>query len=283
MAIGSTIPLTVIQKIVPRIISKVTDLDKLSSLLLSKCNTLPLNIKCNDPRITDIKKLLSKIQKLIKSLGLLIESLNKIIKVLNGVVTAATVVKIIQLAIPLPPGAPPGPIAEVLGIVNKLLQNIKSAMPCFLAILGAIELAVSMCNMAMANSLMLLGSVCNSESFAVTSDVKVLIDSRSKRINSSATSTSNNGDSLVKDTDSLFYYSEVASDDDINEYIDLLNTIANDLEDPTKASEYLEEAPTLVYSGNGAPELSMGKLGDYYVDLVQSKIYGPKITDTAWV
>ena len=283
MAIGSTIPVIVIQKIVPRIISKLGDLDQLGSLLLSKCNNLPLHIKCNDPRITDIKKLLARIQKLVKSLGLLITSLNKIIKTLNAVASAGTIIKLIQLSIPLPPGAPPGPIAEVLGIVNKLLQNIKSAMPCFLAILGMIELAVSLCNMAMANALMLLGSVCNSESFSITSDVKTLIDSRSRRSNSKSTSTGNTGDSLVTDSDSLFYYEPVASDDDINEYVELLNTIANDLQDPTKASDYVEEAPTLVYSGNGSPDLTVGKLGDYYVDLVQSKVYGPKTTDESWV
>ena len=156
-------------------------------------------------------------------------------------------------------------------------------MPCFLAILGMIELAVSLCNMAMANALMLLGSVCNSESFSITSDVKTLIDSRSRRSNSKSTSTGNTGDSLVTDSDSLFYYEPVASDDDINEYVELLNTIANDLQDPTKASDYVEEAPTLVYSGNGSPDLTVGKLGDYYVDLVQSKVYGPKTTDESWV
>ena len=92
MAIGSTIPVIVIQKIVPRIISKLGDLDQLGSLLLSKCNNLPLHIKCNDPRITDIKKLLARIQKLVKSLGLLITSLNKIIKTLNAVASAGTII-----------------------------------------------------------------------------------------------------------------------------------------------------------------------------------------------
>lgn len=283
MAIGSTIPLIVIQKIVPRIISKISDLNKLSSLLLSKCNNLPLHIKCNDPRITDIKKLLTRIQKLIKSIGLLVNSLNRVINTLNAITAAATIVKIIQLAIPLPPGAPPGPIAEVLYIVNSLLTNIKSAMPCFISIIDIIDLAVSMCNNAMAQSLMLLGSVCNSESFSITSDVKTLIDTRAARIGSNATSVSNNGDSLVVDGDSLFYYPLVASDDDINEYVDLLNMIAKDLDDPTKAIDYIDEAPTVVYSGNINPTDDIGKLGDYYLDVPNSKLYGPKTTDTSWL
>lgn len=283
MAIGSTIPLIVIKKIVPRIISKMGDLDKLSAKLLSKCNNLPLRIKCNDPRINDIKKLIARIQKLIKSLGLLIASLNKVIKVLNAVLSAATIVKLIQLAIPLPPGAPPGPIAEVLGIVNKLIQNIQSAMPCFIALIDIIDLVISLCNNALARALMLLGSVCNSESFAITSDVKLLLDTRSARIGSNATSVTNNSDSLIVDSDSLFYYPPVASDDDIEEYVDLLNTIAQDLEDPTKAIDYLDEAPTLVYSGTSAPTNDIGKFGDYYLDIPTSKLYGPKTTDTSWI
>lgn len=282
MAIGSTIPINVIKKVVPIVIAKLGILDKLSSMLLSKCNTLPLHIKCNDPRITAIKKLLTKVQKVIKSIEKLLQSLNKVIKVMNIVVGAATAIKIAQLMIPLPPGAPPGPIAEVLGIVNKLLANIKSGLVCFIAIIDIIDLSVSLCNMALARAFMLLGSVCNSESFNVTTDVKRLIDDRSKHNSTSATAVTNNGDSLITESNSLFYYSPVASDDDTEEYIKLLNTIAQDLEDPMTASNYIEEAPSLVHSGNGIPAISLGKLGDYYVDLVNSKIYGPKSTDTAW-
>ena len=282
MAIGSTIPAIVIEKIVPRILVKMGDLNKLSSLLLSKCNNLPLHIKCNDPRINDLKNLLARIQKLVKSIGLLISSLNKIIKTLNAVSTAATVVKLIQLSTPLPPGVPTGPIAEVLGIVNKLLQNIKSAMPCFIAILDIINLTVSTTNDAMAQVLMLLGSVCNSEAFSITSDVKRLIDDRSIHINTSATSTSNNGDSLITESDSLFYYPAVAPEDDINEYVDLLNRISQDLEDPNKAIDYVDAAPTLVYSGLNIPDASIGKFGDYYLDTSNNKLYGPKTTDTSW-
>ena len=286
MALGSTIPLIVIQKIVPRIISKMGDLNKLSSLLLSKCNNLPLHIKCNDPRINDIKNLLARIQKLIKSLKKLTDSLNKVIKTLNGIVIAATIIKVVQLA--MPPLSPPGVVAEVLEIVNKLLQNIKSAAACFIALIDIIKLAINLCNDAMAQTLITLGSVCNAESFTITSDVKQLIDSNSARLKSNSksnsnSSSSNTGNELVSVNDSLFYYQLVASDDDIDEYIDLLDTIAQDLEDPTKAIDYLDEAPTLVYSGNTSPSNDIGKYGDYYLDTNTSKIYGPKLTDTTWV
>lgn len=280
MAIGSTIPLVVVQKIVPRILNKMGDLQKLSTALQTKCNNLPLNIKCNDPRITDIKKLLDRIQKLIKSLKLLKDSLNKIIKTLNNVAKAATVVKLIQLQIP--PGGPPGIVAEVLIIVNALLQNVKSALDCFIELIDIINLHVSNSNDSMAQTLMVLGSVCNSESFTVTSDVKTLLDDRAANTATSATSTTNNGDSLITDSNSTFYYTPVAADDDISDYIELLNTIAQDIEDPTKAVNYLDEAPTLVYSGNGMPIATTGKNGDYYIDLANSTVYGPKPTDISW-
>ncbi len=44
----------------------------------------------------------------------------------------------------------------------------------------------------------------------------------------------------------------------------------------------LEEAPSKVYSDNGAPGSDLGKPGDYYIDLQNKLIYGPKPTRTDW-
>src|SRR5690606_21623830 len=38
---------------------------------------------------------------------------------------------------------------------------------------------------------------------------------------------------------------------------------------------------TTLLSGNGVPQLTIGKTGDYYIDLSTSNLYGPK-TSTSW-
>jgi hypothetical protein len=283
MAIGSTIPANVIEKVTPLVLKNMDKLQDLGNLLISKCNNLPLRIKCSDPRIIDIKKLLDKIKKFIDNITKLIAVIKKIIKALKTVKTAATAIKVVQLVLPLPPFTPPGPIAELMGIVNKLLQNLKSAMPCFLAMIDIIKSTVADINGILAISLMILGGICSSDVFEISKDVDTLLKDRTTNTSTSATSVNNNGDSLITQTTNGTYDPLMASNDDLNEYIDLLNGIANELNDPTSASLYLEEAPSLVYSGTGIPDPTLGKLGDYYVDLTNSSILGPKITDISWV
>lgn len=283
MAIGTTIPVKVIEKVTPLVLKNMDKLQDLGLSLISKCNNLPLDIKCNDPRITDIKKLLESIKNFIASIKKLIDVIKKIIKALKTIKAAATTIKLIQMVLPLPPFAPPGPIAELMGIVNKLLQNLKSAMPCFLAILDIIKLTVADMNNMMAMALMILGGICTNDVFEATPDVTTLINDRSTNTNTNATSVNNNGDSLIKDPSNGTYDPLMASEEDLADYLDLLNGIANELEDPTKAGTFLEEAPSLVYSGTGAPSPSTGKLGDYYVNLSDSIIFGPKVTDEKWI
>lgn len=283
MAIGTTIPATVIEKVTPLVLKNMDKLQDFANSLISKCNNLPLRVKCNDPRINYIKQLLKQIQKFIGNIKKLIKAIKKIIKALKIVKTTATAVKLVQLALPLPPFAPPGPIAELMGIVNKLLQNVKSAMPCFLAILDIIKLTVANVNSILAQSLMILGGICSNEQFEISAEVNILINDRSADSRTNATSIINNNDSLITQTNNSTYNPLSSSDEDLNEYVDLLNTIANELTDPTLAGTYLEEAPSLVYSGVGTPDPGIGKLGDYYVDLTNSVIFGPKVADISWI
>ena len=44
----------------------------------------------------------------------------------------------------------------------------------------------------------------------------------------------------------------------------------------------IEEAPSKVYSGVGEPDPELGKQGDYYINLSNDEIFGPKLTRTSW-
>jgi hypothetical protein len=44
----------------------------------------------------------------------------------------------------------------------------------------------------------------------------------------------------------------------------------------------LVEAPSKVYQASGVPENNLGKLGDYYINLDNQSIYGPKAQANDW-
>ena len=44
----------------------------------------------------------------------------------------------------------------------------------------------------------------------------------------------------------------------------------------------IEEAPSKVFTGNGEPDPALGKQGDYYINLSNNQIFGPKLTRTSW-
>jgi hypothetical protein len=44
----------------------------------------------------------------------------------------------------------------------------------------------------------------------------------------------------------------------------------------------LLEAPSAVYKQHGIPDPNLGKTGDYYINLDNSSVYGPKVSATQW-
>ena len=78
---------------------------------------------------------------------------------------------------------------------------------------------------------------------------------------------------------SEFYTDINVSDTDLQERsdnIELILTLQRDL------LSSLQEAPSKVYQEDGLPAADLGKIGDYYIDLTTSIVYGPKITATDW-
>ena len=44
----------------------------------------------------------------------------------------------------------------------------------------------------------------------------------------------------------------------------------------------MKKPPSKVYSGVGEPDPELGKQGDYYINLSNDEIFGPKLTRTSW-
>ena len=286
MGLSTTIPSVAIKKLIPIVIPQVMKLIDISSLIEIAINSLPLNIKCDDPRIRDIKHQLEVVQKLLSNLKKIKDIMKKLTNVFAGVATAATAIELIQLAIPAAPGVPQGPFAKLAIIAAVLAVNCKGASKVITSMVTTMEMVVDKLDSVLAFAITKLSSVCINESFVVTGNIKreidsltnisanpgVVIDKNFPEINAGTTTN--------LDTYSSRFYNEYnVSDDDLS----TLNNIISDLNDLNLTlNDHIQEAPSDVVSGKGAPSANIGKIGDYYIDSSSQLIYGPKVNDFDW-
>ena len=272
MAIGTQIPSQIVQQIILLLSKQIDAISNLAEKTSTDCLNLAHNVKCSDPTVKQIKGQLADLQRLIDQLNIIINRTSDIISIINTVATTAFVLKIIQLAIPAVPGVPTGPITELINIFTKLIDNAKSSINSLKGILANIKSQFNRINSLIANSINTIGSICNNESFTVTSEVASIINNASSIIGNA---TSNINDQYPTE----FYTNINVSDDDINLRF---NTISELLENQLDVMTNLVEAPSKVYQASGVPENNLGKLGDYYINLDNQSIYGPKAQADDW-
>ena len=397
MALKTNIPDKVIQIIIPILLTQLKDISKITTRLKNLAASIPVGAKCNDPVIKNLKRNLEKLNKLISNIRKILKVLEKIRKALNITAGVASGIAIAQTLIPLPPGAPPGPIAKLLNIATNLGTNCKSAVMVLSGLLATIDLAISMAEIAIANTLKAISNLCTSEDIEVSNAVaqimsnnlvntvlgELTIDngtSTNNNINSSkeaadnGTSTNNNinsskeadcivirteiirgraiassklytnvvsitdGDGVgatfdinvingqyvsvnvnqlgngyrendqititgnllggispnndlllrvrcvsknnyTESYDSLFYTKYNVSFDDL----DVLQNDVDELaEDAKSVLTNLIEAPSSAFIEYSSPTNNIGKVGDFYIDLANNMIYGPKPADDVW-
>ena len=272
MAIGTQIPSQIVQQIILLLSKQIDAISNLAEKTSTDCLNLAHNVKCSDPTVKQIKGQLADLQRLIDQLNIIINRTSDIISIINTVATTAFVLKIIQLAIPAVPGVPTGPITELINIFTKLIDNAKSSINSLKGILANIKSQFNRINSLIANSINTIGSICNNESFTVTSEVASIINNASSIIGNDASS--------INDQYPTEFYTNInVSDDDINLRF---NTISELLENQLDVMTNLVEAPSKVYQASGVPENNLGKLGDYYINLDNQSIYGPKLQADDW-
>jgi phage-related protein len=272
MAIGTQIPSQIVQQIILLLSKQIDAISNLAEKTSTDCLNLAHNVKCSDPTVKQIKGQLADLQRLIDQLNIIINRTSDIISIINTVATTASVLKIIQLAIPSVPGVPTGPITELINIFTKLIDNAKSSINSLKGILANIKSQFNRINSLIANSINTIGSICNNESFTVTSEVASIINNASSIIG--------NDTSIINDQYPTEFYTNInVSDDDINLRF---NTISELLENQLDVMTNLVEAPSKVYQASGVPENNLGKLGDYYINLDNQSIYGPKAQANDW-
>ena len=264
MAIGATIPANLIQRIIPLLMKQTEQLSDVATKFTDRVMQLNPNIKCSDPNVIQLKSDLQKIYQLITSIKQGLNSINNIIPVITTISTVAKTLKTIQLAIPAVPGVPSGPITELINTFDNLGTNSKSSTNSLKGMIDSINSRFELCNKSLAIAIDKLSFICNADTFNVTADIANELDLIGLNFNSLAPTQ--------------FYTTLNVSDDDLQDRISIIQDL---LQQQLNVLQNLKEAPSKVLSGDATPTLAVGDENDYYVSLVEEKIYGPK-TNNGW-
>jgi septal ring factor EnvC (AmiA/AmiB activator) len=254
----------------------VKQLDTQTDRLLDQVNKtvqesvkLPTNVKCDDPRVKKVKQQLSDIQtqitrvtEQIPKIQSTIETVKKVVSVAQGIKTA---ISIAQLTNPIT--APLFIAQQLTAIQDATIVNAIESLNQFATIPTSLTSKLSTIVPPLTNALKKVSSSCGDDddtNFELPGELL----------------TDNNGDEDYNDlVPTEFYSEENVSESDLQDRSDSIEEL---LTQQRNLLTSLQEAPSKVYQQPGAPAGQVGKIGDYYIDIQSSKIYGPKPSLTEW-
>lgn len=269
-------PLDFIPKLPGKAVAQVMkQLDIQTDRLLDQVNKtvqasikLPVNVKCDDPRIKKVKKQLTEIQtqitkitEQIPKIQQTIETVKQIVAVAQGIKTAITIA---QLSNPIT--APVFIAGQLTAIQDATIVNAIESLSQFSTIPASLTSKLSTIVPPLAKSLLKISTSCGDDddtNFELPSD---LLDA--------------NDDTDYNDLVATEFYNEDnVSESDLQDRSDSIEEL---LTQQRNLLTSLQEAPSKVYQQLGRPAGDLGKIGDYYIDTQSSKIYGPKPNQISW-
>jgi hypothetical protein len=265
MALGKDIPVKILLKLVPIIAKQTDQVSKLAESTLSKCISLPDDIQCNDPRVETLKRELQNIQTSIQNIQNTLNSINQIIPTLQTIINIASILKIAQLAIPNPAPAPSGPITQLIITFTAIIDNSKAIVKSLQGIVNSTQSQFNRVSSLVATIVNTLGSICNTETFTVSSEVAAKINRNSDA-------------ALAAAYPSDFYTTINVSQEDIDYRFNLIRDL---LDQQVSVMNNLFEAPTKIYTDTTPPASTLGEINDYFINVATNKLYGPK-TVNGW-
>jgi len=203
---------------------------------------LPDQIDCNDPRVQAAIAAFEELMNAINRIQGLIAQVQQVAATIQTIVGVANSVKAALLINPLTAPAIIG--AELLIVQNMTIANALIAVQQFQNIPGLITNTIQGLQPTLLAIAGRLAPICDTNA-------------------------------IQFDIDNLDLDASLSGSLDISE----LDKMLNEQKDLLKS---LEEAPSKVYTDNGVPGSDLGKTGDYYIDLQNKLIYGPKPTRTDW-
>jgi septation ring formation regulator EzrA len=229
---------------------------------------LPVNIKCDDPRIKKIKKQLTDIQKQLTTVQENIPKIQKTVDTVKQVVGIAqgikTAISIAQLSNPVT--APVFIAQQLTAIQDATIVNAIESLNQFATVPTSLTSKLQTIVPPLLAAISKVSAVCNGDVDNLEIPSSLLPD----------TNTDTDYNDLVA---TEFYNKKNVSQSDLDGRSDLIEQLLRQQQDLLTS---LIEAPSKVYQNSGAPANDLGKVGDYYIDLDTQTIYGPKASLTQW-
>ena len=274
-------PLDFIPKLPGKAVTQVMkQLDIQTDRLLEQVNTtvqnsikLPSNVKCDDPRIKKVKQQLAdiqgqitKVQETIPKIQQTIDTVKQIVTIAQGIKTA---ISIAQLSNPVT--APVFIAAQLTAIQDATIVNAIESLNQFSTIPTSLTSKLQTIVPPLTNALKKVSNACGED------------DDTNFELPSSLLDDANNDNDNDNDYNDLvpteFYNEDNVSESDLQDRSDSIEQL---LTQQRNLLTSLQEAPSKVYQQPGIPAGQVGKIGDYYIDIQSSKIYGPKPSLTEW-
>jgi hypothetical protein len=272
-------PLDFIPKLPGKAVTQVMkQLDIQTDRLLEQVNTtvqnsvkLPSNVKCDDPRIKKVKQQLAdiqgqitKVQETIPKIQQTIDTVKQIVTIAQGIKTA---ISIAQLSNPVT--APVFIAAQLTAIQDATIVNAIESLNQFSTIPTSLTSKLQTIVPPLTNALKKVSNACGEDD-----------DTNFELPSSLLDDANNDNDNDYNDlVPTEFYNEDNVSESDLQDRSDSIEQL---LTQQRNLLTSLQEAPSKVYQQPGVPAGQVGKIGDYYIDTVSSKIYGPKPSLTAW-
>ena len=229
---------------------------------------LPVNIKCDDPRIKKIKKQLTDIQKQLTTVQENIPKIQKTVDTVKQVVDIAlgikTAISIAQLSNPVT--APVFIAQQLTAIQDATIVNAIESLNQFATVPASLTSKLQTLVPPLMSAISKVSAVCNGDVDNLEIPSSLLPD----------TNTDTDYNDLVA---TEFYNKKNVSQSDLDDRSDSIEQLLRQQRDLLTS---LIEAPSKVYQNSGAPANDLGKIGDYYIDLDTQTIYGPKASLTQW-
>jgi hypothetical protein len=272
-------PLDFIPKLPGKAVTQVMkQLDIQTDRLLEQVNTtvqnsikLPSNVKCDDPRIKKVKQQLAdiqgqitKVQETIPKIQQTIDTVKQIVTIAQGIKTA---ISIAQLSNPVT--APVFIAAQLTAIQDATIVNAIESLNQFSTIPTSLTSKLQTIVPPLTNALKKVSNACGEDD-----------DTNFELPSSLLDDANNDNDNDYNDlVPTEFYNEDNVSESDLQDRSDSIEQL---LTQQRNLLTSLQEAPSKVYQQPGIPAGQVGKIGDYYIDIQSSKIYGPKPSLTEW-
>ena len=230
---------------------------------------LPINIKCDDPRIkkikkqlTDIQTQLTTVQETIPKIQKTADTVKQIVGIAQGIKTA---ISIAQLSNPVT--APLFIAQQLTAIQDATIVNAIESLNQFANVPVSLTSKLQTIVPPLISAITKVSAVCNGDVDNLEIPSSLLPDSDTNY---------NDYNDLVA---TEFYNKKNVSQSDLDDRSDSIEQLLRQQQDLLTS---LIEAPSKVYQNNGVPANDLGKAGDYYIDLDTQTIYGPKASLTQW-